>query len=306
MSSPIQTPAPATSELHRTVTADAARRSGTSVAPAYFRLGRQRGESLDIPSERLRLVLFGFAGGTITALLSLAKAFPSWIEVWGAEYPGRGLRWQTPLLESIDPLLDDLLPGLAQLSDRPVAMLGFSMGAHVAYRLAQRAATVPLGVIAISGRPPRRQVTDWPADRLSDADLIARLQALGGMPAEILDSRVLMESFMPVVRADLELCTDMNRFSPRRLPCPLLALEGTQDRLLIDAEVPRWLEVAGGPTGQSMHRAYPGGHFFHKGMESDVAQDIAHWLEVLRAGAVPLQAAAADAAHAQSERSMAP
>ena len=284
MSSSLSTVMPAASDTRKSAVVTA--RSSAGSVPGYFRLDRPRDGVPDAPASRLRLVLFGFAGGTITALMSLAKAFPAWIEVWGAEYPGRGLRWQSPLLESLDLMLDDLLPGLAQLSGQPVAMLGYSMGAHVAYRLALRTVRPPLGLIVVSGRPPRWGGNGWAEERLSDGELIARLQALGGMPPEVLDSRVMMESFMPVMRADLELCADMNRFAPRMLPCPLLALEGTHDRLLVDADVPQWLNVAGGLPGQSLHRAYPGGHFFHKGMESAVARDIASWLTAVRAAAI--------------------
>ncbi|HYL18163.1 MAG TPA: alpha/beta fold hydrolase [Burkholderiales bacterium] len=284
MSSSLSTAMPAASGTPKS--AAVAGRSRASAVPGYFRLDRPRDGLSDAPGPRLRLVLFGFAGGTITALMSLAKAFPSWIEVWGAEYSGRGLRWQSPLLESLDLILDDLLPGLAQLSRQPVAMLGYSMGAHVAYRLALRTVRPPLGLVVVSGRPPRWGSSGWAEEDLSDGELIARLQALGGMPPEVLDSRVMMDSFMPVMRADLELCADMNRFAPRTLPCPLLVLEGTHDRLLVDADVPLWLNVAGGLPGQSLHRAYPGGHFFHKGTESGVARDIASWLTTLRAAAI--------------------
>lgn len=269
---------------------------------AYVRLDRQPGVWPDARTRPVRLVLFGFAGGTITALLSLARALPAWVEVWGAEYPGRGMRWQDPLLERIEPLLDDLRPGLARLSDRPVALLGYSMGAHVAYHLAQRAAVAPLGVIAISARPPCRGASDWTTGPMSDAELIGRLRALGGIPAEILDSRVWMDSFMPVMRADLALCADLNRFAAVPLPCPVLALEGSQDRLLADAQVCRWLEVAPGRDRRSRHRAYPGGHFFHKGREGEVARDIAGWLDTLRAAAAPTDPTRAAFAHALSQR----
>jgi len=273
----------------------------TSSSP-YVALDRHRNRSSKAKDARMRVICFGFAGGTITSLLSLAEAFPGWIDVWGAEYPGRGMRWQRPLLDAIAPLLDDLLPGLARLSDLPVALLGYSMGAHVAYRLALKAhaegIATPLGLVAVSARPPHRQATDWPdSASQSDEALLARLRSLGGIPGEILNNRVLMQTFMPVVRADLGLCTDMNGFAPTLLPCPVLALHGGQDRLLADAQVPRWLEVAGGRPAQSRARAYAGGHFFHKGVELQLAEDIAGWLAAqgVDDGAAPAAAVLAPA-----------
>lgn len=258
------------------------RRPEARSAQAYVRLVRG-GTLPQSPSQapRLRLVLFGFAGGTITALLSLAKAFPPCIEVWGAEYPGRGLRWQCPLIRAIDPLLDELLPGLHELADRPLALLGFSMGAHVAYRLALRATFAPVGMIAISARPPGPDADALRGEQLTDAQLIRCLKALGGTPARILNMPALMDRFMPVMRADLHLCAEMARFAARRLPCPLLFLQGREDVVLADAHTPRWLDVAGGTATQSLLRAWPGGHFFHKGVEGMVAGVIADWLDRL-------------------------
>jgi pyochelin biosynthesis protein PchC len=99
----------------------------------YHQLSRKRP---DRSATTARVVLFGFAGGSISALLSLARQLPSWIDVWGAEYPGRGMRWNSKPLDRTRTLLDDLLPGLRALSDLPVVLLGYSMGANIAYRLA--------------------------------------------------------------------------------------------------------------------------------------------------------------------------
>lgn len=257
---------------------------------AYYLLNRRRRAQAGNPPPRLRLAMFGFAGSTITSLLSLAEAIPPWIEVWGVEYPGRGMRWQTPLVAEIDLLVDDLMPGLRELGQGPLALLGYSMGAHVASHLARALDTPPLGVVAVSARPPQSGVTDWPAHEQSDDDLVARLQALGGIPDEILANTVVMDSFLKVVRADLALCRDMNRFPVDTVGCPLLAMQGEQDHLLNGVAFEDWLGLGAGPSApQSRCLRFPGGHFFHKGQEDAVAGDIARWLaqRVAESGARP-------------------
>lgn len=252
-------------------------------ALGYYKLGRNRPHAQDGVPSTLRLVLFGFAGGTVTALHCLADLLPSWIEVWGAEYPGRGMRWREPKVHTVNALLDDLQPGLMLLSDMPLALLGYSMGAHIAYRAALRAQNSLhslCAVITMSARPPVRKLDDWESECLTDMELIARLEALGGMPVEILNNSAMLEILLPVMRADLAVCADINNFTPARLPCPLLVMEGKNDCLLADAQASRWLEVAGQGKGQSCHRLYDGGHFFHKGKEARVANDIAEWLAV--------------------------
>lgn len=248
-------------------------------ALGYYKLGRSRA-SAEVETIRMRIVFFGFAGGTVTALHSIAEALPDWIEVWGAEYPGRGMRWRENPLSTVDALLDDLQAGLSLLADLPFAVLGYSMGAHIAYRLALRAHFATLrAMVVMSARPPISKFDNWESESLTDTQLIARLQALGGMPPEVLNSAVMLENFLPVIRADLAVCANLNNFTPKQLSCPLLMLEGENDRLLLDAEAHRWLEVAGDSDGLSSHRRYGGGHFFHKGIEQRVASDIAEWLK---------------------------
>ena len=246
-------------------------------ALGYYKLGGRRTKQVS-GAVRMRLVFFGFAGGTVTALHSLAEAMPEWIEVWGAEYPGRGMRWRETPLNCADTLLEDLQPGLCMLDEMPLLLLGYSMGAHVAYRLALQSKLHHLsGLIALSARPPMYQFDQWDATSLNDNELMARLEALGGMPKEVLSSEGILDNFLPVMRADLAVCADFKRFKVQVLPCEVFMLEGKSDRLLIDVQAQRWLEVAGGSPQNSKHHAYPGGHFFHKGREAQLAQDIASW-----------------------------
>ena len=233
----------------------------------------------DRAQARIRLVLFGYAGGRINALTSLVKQLPSWIEVWGAEYPGRGLRWKAELLNSAQPLLDDLTPGLRTLCDLPVVLLGYSMGANIAYRLGLNLPGQVLGVIAVSAPPPGQQVTDW--RKHSDQRLMEHLETLGGMPPEILSNSTIMEFFLPVVRADLACCLDINRLASPPLTCPILVMHGSADRMVSITEAPLWLKISGGQPEHSLCKAYQGGHFFHQGVEDTVALDIAGWLSEL-------------------------
>jgi surfactin synthase thioesterase subunit len=243
----------------------------------------------DRPATTSRVVLFGFAGGSISALLSLAKQFPSWIDVWGAEYPGRGLRWKSKPLDSTRTLLDDLLPGLRVLSDQPIVLLGYSMGANIAYRLALELPGLVQGVIAASSPPPCRRATEWDAKQSSDQVLLDHLISLGGMPPEILSNRTIMETFLPVVRADLSVCADMNSLPSPPLDCPILVIHGASDGLVGKGDAPLWLLASGGEPDHSNIRVYPGGHFFHQGAEQTVAADIARWLGAFSATPPALQ-----------------
>lgn len=250
---------------------------------AYHLLNRKR----DVAQRaRVRVVLFGFAGGSITALLSLARSLPDWVEVWGAEYPGRGLRWKDAPVHKIQQLTDDLVPGLQALCDRPTVLLGYSMGANVAYRLALRLAGQVSAFVCVSATPPCRLVTAVRVHEGSDQQLLDHLIALGGIPSEILANEAIMEAFLPVVRADLACCADMAQLPTAPLDCPILVLHGAEDRIVEAGDGRRWLQVGAPGDRANLHKVYAGGHFFHHGVEGAIAADIADWIaSLLEAGA---------------------
>lgn len=247
-----------------------------------YQIDRYRQHPPRPTAPTLRIIAFGFAGGSITALLPLGKTFPADIEVWGIEYPGRGLRWQETAIDRIDPLLATLSPELEAGSALPTVFLGFSMGAHVAYHAALRLPEIARALIVMSARPPQYRVTDWPETPLADSDLIARMSALGGMPPEILTHPGLLSLYLPVMRNDLALCHDLSRLPWAPLPCPVLAMQGNQDPLLRQVDLGRWLELSQAEPMRSAHRTWSGGHFFQKGRENEISAAIADWLEPLR------------------------
>jgi surfactin synthase thioesterase subunit len=224
----------------------------------------------------------GFAGGTVTALRGLAQALGPGIEVWGLEYPGRGLQWRSPCQTRLAPLLENLLACVDALGGPPLVLLGYSMGAHLAYRIALSRPASVAALILLSARPPGHSGLDWLQHGMDDEALTQRLGSLGGIPPEVLANRVLMEGILPVMRADLSVCADLARQEPAatrlRLMCPLLALQGTQDRLLACTSMQEWLQVPQCQPELSRAMCYPGGHFFHRGIEARVATDIRDWL----------------------------
>ena len=250
--------------------------------PVLYQIDRYRQHPPRPTAPTLRIIAFGFAGGSITALLPLGRTFPVDIEVWGIEYPGRGLRWQEAAVDRIEPLLAALLPELETRHELPTVFLGFSMGAHVAYHAALRLPELVRALVVMSARPPQYRVTDWPETPLTDSELIARMTALGGMPPEILANPGMLSLYLPVMHNDLALCHDLSRLPWAPLPCPVLAMQGKQDPLLRQVDLGRWLELSLAEPTRSAHRTWSGGHFFQKERESEISAAIADWLEPLR------------------------
>lgn len=233
-------------------------------------------------SSKPRLLMFGFAGGTITSLLTLARAFGDDVEVWGVEYPGHGMQWQRPLHHQLAPMLDDLLTAIDALSGPPLILLGYSMGAYLCHRLAQQRAEAIDGLVLLSARPPQDPDLSWSRHDISDKQLLERLRSLGGLPEDILAHQGLMALFMPVMRADLAICAELAhsgiRAAAHRISCPLLTLQGSRDQLLHGTSMHPWQSVSTRAPKHSASRVYDGGHFFHWGQEQLLAADIRAWM----------------------------
>src|SRR5690606_39619284 len=87
----------------------------------------------------------------------------------------------------------ELVPALQPLLDRPYVLFGHSMGAMVAYEVAQRLRPAP-GMVFVSGR----RVPGGTGERhlLGDRDLLGVVNGLGGTPSALLDSPELAALFL--------------------------------------------------------------------------------------------------------------
>ncbi len=183
--------------------------------------------------------------------------------------PGREPRWGEPpaqgMAELVEPLAAEILRSAA---DRPLAVFGHNMGAAIAHALslrlhAARAEGVTTGPVAliVSGRAATHLRLRAAAARdLEKHEFLARLRALGGAPAEILEEDKLMDALLPMVRADFAVNETYRPEPGVVLDIPVHAYGGTADPLVAPDELLAWREVSTGPFSL---RLLPGGHFYH-------------------------------------------
>jgi surfactin synthase thioesterase subunit len=215
----------------------------------------------------MRLFCLPHAGGSAVRLVRVLapRLAEVGVEAVPVELPGRGGRWREPAYGGWAHAVRDLADRVAEaLDDRPYALFGHSVGALLAYEVAQRlrdrGLRDPALLVVAARNPPHLppSAVSVAAEEQSDEDLFGSLVALGGASPRAAGP-LTYQAFLPALRDDLALA---RRYLPRLdrppLDCRLIALSGRDDPLTSPAAMTQWARCG---TGAELHTV-PGGHFF--------------------------------------------
>lgn len=217
-----------------------------------------------------RLICFPFSGGGATSYRGFGTSFDD-IAVSTVELPGRGRRISEPLLDACEPMVDDLLRQVRPLLHEPYALFGHSMGALLAYLVAQRLRReelpLPLSLVVSGGQAPSRIASrGW--HLLPRSEFRHVLSELGGCPPAILAEPELMDLYEPVLRADFTAMATYRHEPAQPFDFPITSLIGTGDHVSEDEASDWQLET----TQPLQLHCLPGDHFFI----------LRHWAEIQR------------------------
>ncbi|MFH8365591.1 thioesterase II family protein [Streptomyces sp. NPDC018031] len=215
------------------------------------------------PSSEMRLVCFPYAGGAASYYFPLAKSLAPAIEVHAVQYPGRHDRYREPVIDDINQLADAVFPAVQELTDRPLALFGHSMGAVVAYeialRLEDRLGVKPVVLFASGRRAPSRYRDDDDVHNWSDTQLLAEIQSLEGTDNAVLQDPELLRMVLPALRGDYRAIGTYQHVPGRTVSCPLVTLIGDVDPKVTLDEARDWERHT---SDEFDLRSYSGGHFF--------------------------------------------
>lgn len=212
---------------------------------------------------QLTLIALAHAGGSAKALYPFRHHLPASIELRPLDLPGRGSRFKEPLVAARKPLIEQLAAELAPSLHTPYALFGHSLGGMLAFELAHallRRGLPAARALCIAAAPApcsqkrRRPPETWS----SDAALMSSLRKLGGTPPELFEHAELLDLFLPIVRADFQLCDDVPEQPLGALPCPIHVYAGRGDSVE-QAALQSWQRVAG--RGHTL-TFFDGDHFF--------------------------------------------
>jgi medium-chain acyl-[acyl-carrier-protein] hydrolase len=238
------------------------------------------------PQAQLRLFCFHFAGGSASVYrtwpAALANRRPD-IEVCAVQLPGRENRLKEQPFTQIEPLVTTLLNVLHADLDRPFALFGHSMGAIVAYEVAQalarHRAAPPNHLFVSARRAPSEPERYAPLHQepTEDALLRAIQQRYGNLPELLLQDAELKAIYAPLLRADFTLVERYQPSSLAPLACPLTVFGGIADPIATAAELAAWRTLT---QSQFAIHLLPGGHFYLQEQSGPLLDRIAAALSV--------------------------
>lgn len=216
-----------------------------------------------LPRARLRLFCLAHAGGGASAFRGWADALPADVEVCPVQLPGRENRIGEPAFDRLEPLVNALAQAIDPWLDLPYALFGHSNGALIGFELARllraRGRPGPRHLFASGRRAPELPAETAPIHALPEAEFLAELEKLGGLPAPLLEHRELLELLVPTLRADVAIHETYDFRDEAPLECPITAYGGAADPKVSHAQLEAWGRHTAGPF---VMRIFPGGHFY--------------------------------------------
>lgn len=203
-------------------------------------------------------------GGAATFLPCQQWALPT-ATVVPLELPGRGTRQAEPLATSLLDLAERLVRDIDAdvAGEAPLALLGHSMGALVAWEMAQLLAgkIVVRHLFALASPAPHAAVVAEGGTGLSALDddrLLDALQTHPGIPDGVRRNRELLAVGLPQIRADFRACETYQPPSGRApLDCPITVVTGRYDPTVTVADAQEWRACT---TGAFQHKQLPAAH----------------------------------------------
>lgn len=229
------------------------------------------------PEAVIRLFCLPYAGGGALVYRRWGELLPPSIEVCAVQLPGRENRLDEPAHTNIVPLVEEAAAALRPFVDRPFAFFGHSMGARVAFDIAQRLRDL-YGLspchLFMSGHPAPQLPRDEPVSYdLPRDEFVEELRSLKGTTAEVLDNPDLMDLMMPLLRADFELVQTCGYRPAPPFDCPITAYGGLQDESVRREHLEAW----GLHTRSTFTlRMIADGHFFVNTCQETLAHTVAH------------------------------
>ena len=176
--------------------------------------------------------MFHFAGGNSYSFRLMNPNLKEF-EVVAIELPGRGMRYDEPLVTDYNHILKDIYRQVINRLDSETFLLyGHSMGAILAFHVVKMLEEVglhPLHLI-VTGSPGPKIKTNEKIYLMDDKSFIEKVKELGGLPEEIYKSQEILDYFIPILKADFEICDKNTLDVDSVIHTPIFCIMGDDEK----------------------------------------------------------------------------
>ena len=216
------------------------------------------------PTARIRLYAFAFAGGGASVFYPWSKLVGDGVELWAIRLPGRETRLREAPITSFSEMMTELRCEVSPRLKAPYAFFGHSLGALLAYALAQSqdqsGSSEPRAVIVAGARAPHLPISEPRMQNLTDGAFLTLLrERYNGIPPAVLAHPELLQLMLPTLRADIALYENYQHQPAPPLRCTVAAFGGDRDPLVSASDLSAWQSLAG---ANFTTRQFAGDHFF--------------------------------------------
>ena len=192
----------------------------------------------------LNLYCFPYAGGSSNVFRRWPHYVPPGVRVIPVDLPGPGRRLtEAPITDLMDIVMEMGASIGGELCE-PFAFYGHSMGALLAFELihflGEHALPKPKHLFVSAHLAPHKSADREIIYDLPENDFVERIRDLNGTPTEVLENKELRELFLPLLRADFQVCETYTFHDRPTLSIPITAFCGEDDEDVTPSGMEEW------------------------------------------------------------------
>ncbi len=226
--------------------------------------------------NKKKVFAFPYSGAGASAYHQWANYFNQrGIDFIGVRLPARENRLGEKPLSHLPVLIDALVSEIIPLLNKPFVFFGHSLGSLIAFELCRalrkKGVALPTHLFVSAFHPPSLPNPNKALHQLAQNDFIDGIRAYGNTPEKVLSNTLLMDLFLPMLRADFALHETYHYKKESPLACPITVFKGREDSFAKAKYMSDWQQQT-----QSHYEEveYDGGHFFIDEYKESISQQL--------------------------------
>lgn len=201
--------------------------------------------------EKVKLFCIPYSGGSSSIYFKWKRLLNENIDLRPVETAGRGRRMKTSFYKDIAAAADDISNIiLSELGEEPYAIYGHSLGSLLAfetyYCLKKKGAHEPIHIFFSGRKAPNEMGDKTEFYKLPERRFLEVLFEYGKSNYELMQSRELLDIFIPILRADYRIAETYEYAEHKmKIMCDFTVVNGKNDFSIMKSDMNMWKSFAG-------------------------------------------------------------